>query len=142
VVNNQIDPVEMARQIEGKAGSSTKLKANLKATGVELPYDENGKAMAAAHHIVLAGDNRFPSAIATRRLLADVGIDINEAANGVFLPLKAEFSDLGKAIHVGSHPQAYSDWVRDRLVPHAGNAVALRKELQMIAGDLVETGWP
>jgi hypothetical protein len=35
-----------------------------------------------------------------------------------------------------------SDWVRDRLVPHAGNAVALRKELQMIAADLVETGWP
>lgn len=141
VVNAQIDGAEKARQIAGQVGSSRKLKANLKATGVDLPY-EDGKVMAAAHHIVLAGDNKFPSSRDARKLLADAGIDINEAANDVFLPVKAEFSDLGKAVHVGSHPEKYSQWVKDRLLPHAGNADALRKELQMIAADLVEIGWP
>jgi hypothetical protein len=90
----------------------------------------------------MAGENRFPSAREAREILADAGIDINEGANGVFLPRSAEFSDLGKAIHNGSHPERYSDWVRDQLKPHKDNPAALREELQKIAVYLVETGWP
>jgi hypothetical protein len=135
-----IDEVEMGRQIRGEASSSERLRANLKATGIEAP-GEGGKTKVAAHHIVLAGDNKFPSSREARELLADAGIDINEAANGAFLPLKAEFADLGKAIHVGSHPEAYSKWVLKRLSPHAGKADKLREELQKIAADLVEKGW-
>jgi len=140
----QINQVEKARQIRGQAGKSDVLKANLKATGVDLPYDENGKAMVQAHHIVAAGDNRYASAREARELLADAGIDINEAANGVFLPVKAEFNDLGKAIHLGStpDPERYNDWFLERLEPYAENPGALRRELQNIANDLFAVGWP
>lgn len=60
------------------------------------------------------------------------------------LPTKAEFSDMGKAIHNGSppDPERYSDWVFDRLEPLAGNPGALRLELQKMANYLVEVGWP
>ncbi len=141
VQNGQVDPIEYARQVAGEAGNSTKLGENLLASGIEAPWKGGGNTVA-AHHIVLAGDNRFPSAQEARRILADAGIDINEAANGVFLPRTAEFDDLGKAVHNGSHPERYSEWVVQRLRQHEGNATELRKELQRIAVDLVETGWP
>jgi hypothetical protein len=59
----------------------------------------------------------------------------------VFLPKNAADIDLGKAIHSGRHPEANSNMVRDRLLPHAGNAAALRKELALIADHLVNVGW-
>jgi len=139
--NGQVDPIEWARQVAGEAGDSTRLGENLLASGIEAPWKGGGNSVA-AHHIVLAGDNRFPSAQQAREILANAGIDINEAANGVFLPRSADFSDMGKAIHNGSHSRAYSDWVLTRLEPHAGDAAALREQLQRIAVELVETGWP
>lgn len=141
VKGGQPDPIEWARQVAGEAGSSKKLGKNLKATGIEAPWGEEAAAKARAHHIVMGGSD-YDSAEEARIILANAGIDINEAANGVFLPSSAEFIDLGKAIHNGYHPEKYSDWVRDRLKPHKGNPAALRKELQNIAVYLVEKGWP
>jgi len=37
------------------------------------------------HHIVPFADKRFPSAIQARAILAEVGIDLNSAANGVWV---------------------------------------------------------
>lgn len=109
---------------------------NLKSTGIDAP--DGGTV--SAHHIV-AGGEQFESAVQARQILADAGIDINEAANGVFLPSKTAGIDLGKAIHSGRHPEAYSIKVRDRLLPFAGNPAALRVELQKIADHLVNVGW-
>jgi hypothetical protein len=109
-------------------------------SGIEAPWSGSNGGGLAAHHIVAAGE-KYPSAIETRRILADAGIDVNEAANGVFLPRKDIDSDLGKAIHSGRHSEQYSDIVRDRLKPFAGDAPALRKELQKIADHLVNVGW-
>lgn len=113
---------------------------NIKATGIEAPWGGAGGGTLAAHHIV-AGGEQFPSAVQARKILADAGIDINEAANGVFLPRNAADIDLGKAIHSGRHPEANSVAVLNRLLPKAGNAAALRKELAAIADHLVNVGW-
>jgi hypothetical protein len=131
-----------AQTIGAKADGGT-LGRNMKKVGVDAPW-KDGSPMVQAHHIVPGGDKRYQSAINARRILDDAGIDINEAANGCFLSTKAEFSDLGKAIHNGSppDPKKYSDWVYDRLEPLAGNPGALRLELQKMANDLVEVGWP
>jgi hypothetical protein len=127
-------------QINGLAGNSTLLGDNLKKIGVEAPWGGSGSGTLAAHHIV-AGGEQFQSAIQARKILADAGIDINEAANGVFLPRNAADIDLGKAIHSGRHPEANSDAILARLAPHAGNAAALRRELAVIADHLVNVGW-
>ena len=127
-------------QINGLAGNSVLLGKNIKATGIETPWGGSGGGTLAAHHIV-AGGEQFQSAIQARKILADAGIDINEAANGVFLPRNAADIDLGKAIHSGRHPEANSDAMLARLAPHAGNAAALRRELAVIADHLVNVGW-
>jgi hypothetical protein len=127
-------------QINGLAGNSTLLGDNLKKIGIEAPWGGSGGGTLAAHHIV-AGGEQFQSAIQARKILADAGIDINEAANGVFLPRNAADIDLGKAIHSGRHPEANSNAVLARLLPKAGNAAALRRELAAIADHLVNVGW-
>ncbi len=132
------------RQIDGLAGSSDDLGKNIIASGVEAPWKGGGGSPVAAHHIVMAGAKppAYESAKRAREILADADIDINEAANGVFLPRSAANSDLGAAIHNGFHPKAYSDWVLRQLEPFAGNPDALRTQLQKIATHLTEHGWP
>lgn len=128
-------------QVNGAAGSPKLLGDNLKASGIEAPWaGSQGSGTLAAHHIVAAGEN-YQSAVQARKILADAGIDINEAANGVFLPRNVANSDLGKAIHSGRHSEAYSNEVLRRLRLVAGNGPALRRELQAIADQLVNVGW-
>ena len=64
--------------VHNKCGNSQKLRENMEAAGEVTPSYPN-----AAHHIV-AGDS--PKAQVARRILQSVGIDINSAVNGVFLP--------------------------------------------------------
>lgn len=127
-------------QIAGYAGNSKDLGENLLAIGIEAPWKRSGSETLAAHHIV-AGGEKYESAVEARRILANAGIDINEAANGVFLPRSAADSDLGMANHPGRHTENYSRAVLARLEPHAGNASALRRELQAIADHSVNVGW-
>jgi len=130
-------------QTIGAQASSQTLGRNLKSVGIDAPW-KDGNTLVQAHHIVPGGDRRFQSAIDARNLLDDAGIDINEASNGCFLPAKAEFSDLGAAIHNGSppDPKRYCDWVFSQLEPLAGNPAALRMQLQKMANHLIEVGWP
>ena len=58
------------------------------------------------HHIVPYADGRFPSAIQARAILAEVGIDLNSAANGVWV-------ECGR--HRRMHNGRYYDAVRDEL---------------------------
>ncbi|WP_028399080.1 AHH domain-containing protein [Ectobacillus panaciterrae] len=60
--------------------NSTILRDELKAAGIAPPPYPND-----AHHIVPAGDTRESAQLA-QRLLKSFGIEINSAANGVFLP--------------------------------------------------------
>jgi len=67
---------------------------------------ENGKGFA-AHHIVEWGRS---SAAPARAKLAEYGIDINSALNGVFLPQRA-----GGGGHYSTYPRKYTRAVNDAL---------------------------
>lgn len=74
-----------------------------------------------AHPIVEWGS---PHASASRRLLANAGIDIDDLDNGV-----------GLTGHSGSHGRVYSEAVYNRLKRHQGDAAALRQELLQIRAE-------
>ena len=76
-------------EIVFKGGNSQKLGKNLLKAGFERGENQ------AAHHIV-AGGSKY--AKDTRKILAKFDIDINDAANGVF---------LDKSKHVGLHTKEY-----------------------------------
>ena len=80
-------------EIVFKGGNSQKLGRNLLKAGFERGENQ------AAHHIV-AGGSKF--AKDTRKILAKFDIDINDAANGVF---------LDKSKHVGLHTKEYYEKV-------------------------------
>ncbi len=82
----------------GKAASGDILGRNLERAGqVRLSVNH------AAHHIVAGGDARAAGA---RKILAAAGIDINDAANGVFL-------ETGS--HRRMHTKSYYKKIEDRL---------------------------
>ena len=83
--------------------SSKALDANLEATGFLRPIQS------AAHHIVAGA---APAAAQARAVLQKFGIDINEAANGVFLSA-SQFSanPTGAAVHASLHSGAYYETV-------------------------------
>ena len=62
----------------------------------------------AAHHVVEGND---PAAIASRRILEQFGIDINDAANGIFLPSDSNRSIFKGAVHKTHHTEEYSEYV-------------------------------
>lgn len=101
---------------------STKLGKNMReafeATGKDRFYDLSdyffdGNKNVAAHHIVAGGANN-KYAKDTRALLAYVGIDINDAENGVFLLQNSIYADIG-SVHSGRHSDEYFKTVHDRL---------------------------
>jgi hypothetical protein len=58
-----------------------------------------------AHQVVPAADARLPEAAEARRYLEKWKIDINDAANGVWLPHKArvDSSAFHRVIHAGEY---------------------------------------
>jgi hypothetical protein len=91
-------------------------------SGVKEPDFPN-----AAHHIV-AG--KAPSAEAARQILLEYGVDINDAANGVFLPtIKGESG----AYHPSLHTDGYY-----RKVTEALNIATSKEDVIDILADIAE----
>ena len=105
-------------QIRGRDGDSKTLDINLRRAGVQRPEG------AAAHHIVAHGDEWAAPA---RAILARDGIDINEAANGIYLPKHAGFEVDGIPTHSRLHTYKYYNELNRRLssAPVGGAAQVL-----------------
>ena len=93
-------------QTLGARGSGTTLGANMEAVGITRPPNSD------AHHIVASGSERAERA---RELIEEAGIDINEAANGVYLPSNAHYPDQVAPTHRRVHSNAYYQAIIDRL---------------------------
>ena len=93
-------------QTLGARGSGTTLGANMEAVGITRPPNSD------AHHIVASGSERAERA---RELIEEAGIDINEAANGVYLPSNAHYPDQVAPNHRRVHSNAYYQAIIDRL---------------------------
>jgi len=85
--------------------SSKVLRQNLIDAGVEVPDYPN-----AAHHIV-AGSS--PKAAEGRAILQKYGVDINDVANGTFLPTVKDVAE--GAYHPSLHTNAYYDKINKLL---------------------------
>lgn len=123
----------VGKQNLGRAGSSTVLSDNMIVFGKTRPAD------VAAHHIVASGhSNAF--AAQTRAILQREGIDINEAANGVFLPKNRGYPNAPETIHTLVHTNTYFQTVFNRI----NNAPSgkIREELQKIADELLLGTFP
>jgi hypothetical protein len=100
-----------------KVSPSQVLRQNMKVKGVQPPPYPN-----AAHHIVAESAE---AAAPARKYLADLGIDINSAENGIFL----RYTEKGKGpLHLGSHKNAYYKEVNDRIL----NATTKEEALQTL----------
>jgi cyanophycinase-like exopeptidase len=85
--------------MKSETPSSRILGRSLEAAGHTRPPGS------AAHHIVAGGaDDAEPA----RRVLANFGIGINDAANGVFLPASKNSPNvMGAAVHASLHTKRY-----------------------------------
>jgi hypothetical protein len=97
----------------------------------EPPYPNS------AHHIVMS-NSTHPDMKATRKHLKRLGIDIDDASNGVFLPTntKAKTAAGTKAHpHSKCHTNRYKAEVRRR-VTSKKTAAAAKRELRAIGDEL------
>lgn len=85
--------------------SSKALRQNLIEAGIKVPDYPN-----AAHHIVAGSSKKAAEA---RAILLNFGVDINDAVNGVFLPMVKNVSDA--AYHPRLHTKAYYEKVTELL---------------------------
>jgi hypothetical protein len=131
-------PNDLGPQIRpGNAnGSSRRLGNNMRKVGCSKPHPD-----AQAHHIVQGG-NDDAAAVEARALLRDYGIDIDEAANGVWLPKNGRVPGTRAQPHVGNgmHSASYRARVLVRLQNAASNggAQGIRAELDAIRQLLLE----
>jgi len=84
-----------------------KLVRNMEKAGIIRP------ANTAGHHIV-AKASKFPGAVRAREILEKFGIDVNNAANGVYLPNTKDSLAPG-LYHPSLHTKAYYAAVAERL---------------------------
>jgi hypothetical protein len=131
-VNGAIDGATNLGNLIFKSDSRT-LGNNLEASGAVRPPDT------AAHHIVPTGSNN-PDAIEARNKLQGFGIDINSAANGVFLP-STKGSQAPGAYHPSLHTDDYYNAVNGELrgARTPGQAVDI---LNDIRGRLLNNNFP
>jgi RHS repeat-associated protein len=94
--------------ILGAAASSAVLAANMGIAGIVRPPGT------AAHHIAPGTDSRFPGAAESRAILEKFNIDINDPANGVYLPRTASSNAPG-AYHPSLHTKVYYEELFSRL---------------------------
>ncbi|MGD9722012.1 MAG: AHH domain-containing protein [Pirellulales bacterium] len=105
--------------------STRKLARNMEKAGIKRPPNT------AAHHIVPAALDKFPSAGKARAILAKFGIDLQNAANGVYLPSK--FDNAVKAAYHGTlHTKEYFDevYARLRVAKSAEEALDILNEIR------------
>lgn len=101
--------------------SSRALAAAMEAAGMTRP------AETAAHHIIAGA---APAAERARAMLGRLGIGINEAANGVFLPASRTSTNVtGAAVHSTLHTNEYYARVNELL-----GAARTREEAEAILG--------
>jgi RHS repeat-associated protein len=106
-------------------GGSRALASALAANGVSRGSQE------AAHHIAAAGAK---AAAPAREALARVGIGIDDAINGVFLPVnRAAANPFGAAVHSTVHTNAYYQAVNAAL-----RNVRTREQAIEILGDMAQ----
>lgn len=90
---------------------STALKKELNLNGIFAPHSSGY----ATHHIVAVKDSNTYANL-SRKILASYNININSAANGVFLPTSKSSHGAGDAtIHTGRHSSKYLKYVYDTL---------------------------
>ncbi len=120
--------VARAGQKLGRSPSSTILGENLEAAGKVRPPNS------AAHHVVAGTD---PRAAQARAILQREGIDINEAANGVFLPKNTKYAAPPAQTHSTAHTNRYYDEVNlalSRAAPGTVRDVLADIERQLLNG--------
>ncbi len=103
-----IDPSGLTCSTDAKT-----LRANMVAAGKSEPAFKNS-----AHHIVMS-NSRDVRMVALQAKMKDLGIDINTAENGIFLPSNSKVKlPPGSALpnHASIHPNVYKQKVFDRLV--------------------------
>ncbi|MCR2037679.1 DNRLRE domain-containing protein [Adlercreutzia caecimuris] len=124
-VTKGLSVVSGAAKVAGKVegASSRKLRANLVKAGFKEP-----KYKHAAHHIVPGGSK---SAQEARDHLKRLGIGINDAANGVFLPTKR---GVGKGAH---HPSLHTKKYITEVTRKIGKAQT-KKQAEKILADIRE----
>ncbi|HLP84654.1 MAG TPA: polymorphic toxin-type HINT domain-containing protein, partial [Phycisphaerales bacterium] len=100
----------------------------------------------AAHHIVPHNLDLNGDGSAVRAILDAVGVNLNEAANGVYIPhrraVAEQYGSLGPA-HVNIHTSTYMSTLRQRLeaIP-SPTGQTVRDELQKIAHEISENRFP
>jgi hypothetical protein len=115
------------------SASSVRLGNNLVQSGVTRP------AESAAHHIVAGGAAR---ADASRKILQSFDIDIDDAANGVFLPRNLlSANPNGAAVHSKIHTHDYYDTV-EGLLRGATNRDEALGVLDFVRTSLLAGGFP
>jgi RHS repeat-associated protein len=125
------DPSDLAPTPLGAAAASSRALARaLTSAGLRRGVQQ------AAHHIVAAGARRAAQA---RKILADRGININDAVNGVFLPAtKNSINLLNSAVHSTVHTVRYYSEVTARLKAASGfgETVQVLREIgdELVAG--------
>ena len=103
-----------AKQIIGREPSGITLRSNLLAVmDPKLARIIEAFGGAVAHHVV---EGRDPAAERSRKILEKFGIDINDAANGIFLPDGSEESIFKGPAHKTSHTKEYSEYVYNELM--------------------------
>ena len=106
------------------------LRAELKKAGVIPPPYVN-----AAHHIVAKNAKEARPA---QKIMKKYGIDLNSAANGVFLPYKKNLTYANNAtVHIGSHSNDYYKYVNQKLREKVNSIKRARREVS--AHDIAET---
>jgi hypothetical protein len=108
-----------------------KLRQNMVAAGMEEPDFANS-----AHHIVMSNTSKKtnPKMFALREKMKNLGIDINDADNGIFLPKSSAVkSNAGSSLpaHSRIHTNTYKNKVYDTLI-NANTADEFRAGLQSI----------
>jgi hypothetical protein len=121
---------ELGILVHNSCGSK-ELADNLEAAGHIRP------ANSAAHHIVAENAKRAQLA---RNILAREGIDINDAANGVFLPLSRRVASGAAAVHSVLHTRRYYAAINELLSSAAPGTV--RQVLDDIRTQLLNGTFP
>jgi hypothetical protein len=138
IIKKKVDDIleetwQLSKQKLGRAADSKVLGDNLEAVGKVRPDNS------AAHHIVAGGANNT-YAKSTRELLKDADIDINEAANGVFLPRNSKYLIDEATSHASMHTGTYYETVYNRLKDLSKKDI--RNELVKISDELLNGTFP
>jgi hypothetical protein len=114
--------------------NAAQLAENMVAKGITRP------AETAAHHVVASGAKSM--AKARNYLVKVLGVDINEAANGVFLPKNlAAANPGGAAVHSTVHTAEYYEKVSE-LILNTKTAAGARRVLRSIGQQLLDGRFP